>query len=206
MNEVPVWFSMLTDGLQTLAALGGAWAVYYGFSAWRAQFRNTEDHSMSRELLKAAYRLRDGISIIRNPMIYVKEVDEAGNRLDELGRFRETVRVYTRRFKIAGKRRSVLETAITEAEALWGEPVREWFMPLIMQHAEVTTGVETHLSFQDPTGIHAGKPLNDENRALRDKCRKSMYSTMGKDDPTDLAIATAMEAIRDKLKTKMVKQ
>ena len=201
MDQTPLWFSITATTIQTLTTVVAVIAAIIGVSAWKKQLRNTEDHGLVRELLLAAYRLRDGLQFIRNPWMQVRSTDEKGVMLTNEARHLEVTKEYTSRVVEAASRRNNLEVKISEAEALWGEPVRSWFMPLIERHSELVVSVETHLD-----AIRPGEPTpTPDNAELFKKSRKIVYShSHSSPDEFDQGVIAALDGIREKLKPRMV--
>ncbi len=195
------WFGLVNTTIQTLTGLATVIAAVVGVTAWKKQLRNTEDHGLVRDLLLASYRLRDGLQFIRNPFMQLRDRDENGERLSDQGRHEERFKEYDRRVREAASRRSELEVKVSEAEALWGEPVRTWFVPLIERHAELVTEVEMYLDLSRPDM----SPLSPENTKLLRDAQKVIYSRSHREpDEFDQKVIAALDQIREKLKPRMV--
>src|SRR4051812_35656253 len=59
--------------LKDVATIAGACVAIYvalhGLSTWRRQLVGNAQHELARRLLRSAYKIRDGLMALRNPMI-----------------------------------------------------------------------------------------------------------------------------------------
>jgi hypothetical protein len=191
-KEVPFWFEITTTTIQTIALAVAAVAACLGLTVYRKQLRYERNHEMATGLIRAAYALRDGINIIRNPSISISERFADGRLLSEQDRHQETIDQYNDRISEAGKRRSELEVKITEAQAVWGEDVRSWFMPLITRHSEVVVSVHTVMDITTP-----GKSIHPNNVDLLRDSKRVLYSESFRDlDDFDASVQVALDSVR----------
>ena len=199
---VPAAFTEVMTVIQALTGVVAVGAGIRAWSNWKLQLRNTEDHKMAQELLKEAYRLRDGIQFIRNPFMWTRRFDEAGRELTSDQRHDDRVKAYEERLKEAASRKTNLEVKITEAEALWGEPVREWCMPLIKTHSTLVANVFTMLDLESP---RVTETVRMQQRELLDKAREIAYlgATLEPDE-FEKKVIQALNSIRTSLKPKMI--
>jgi hypothetical protein len=197
-----LWFMLVATSIQTLAAVVAIVAGFVGFSAWRKQLRRTEDHSLARELLVAAINLRDGLLMVRNNIMILPEPSE--DQLWEKDYYRRLEREeFAKRINEATSRRNSLEAKIAEAQAIWDEPVRDWFMPLIQQHSSMAVDVDTYFELTDP---RAGA-LTPDNRELLEEARRAIFSHSGATpDAFEASLNTSLDTIRTRLRPRMLRR
>jgi hypothetical protein len=200
MTDFLFWFTIITTGIQTLAAAVAIIAAFVGFSAWRKQLRTTEDHNLARELLIAAISLRDAITAARTNIMVLPEQEQKWEKDWYRRQEREE---FGHRIKEVTARRNALEAKIIEAQAIWDEPVDYWFVHLISRHSAMVVDVDTYFELTDPRrgALSVGMAKNLED------ARNSLFCRQGpKDDKIDSELNAALDSIREKLKARMIKR
>lgn len=118
-----------------VAAAITAIAAVLGVSTWRRQLRGQAHYEAARSTLRAVYRVRDAVAMVRSPFMSsgerasaLAEVEpDPKNPLDETreGSIRAMAAGYQVRWRAVASAMSDLDLARVEAEALWGSEVVE---------------------------------------------------------------------------------
>lgn len=98
----------ICSAITAAAAFAAAVAAWVGLQAWRKQLRSNVELEAARSVLRAAFKLRDKIKYVRNPLFF--SADDT-----EIKRWNEHVEKVLPEWN----------EAKIEAEILWGESFRE---------------------------------------------------------------------------------
>ncbi len=111
--------------ISSLSAIILTGVALYGLREWKRQLKGKTDYEIARRYLKAALQMRDAIKFVRNPFIWMSEMQAAlkehGFDSDEHENTKKTNRVvYSSRWKKVQEARTNLEAELLEAEVSWG--------------------------------------------------------------------------------------
>lgn len=127
MNTVDI-FSAIKDVILASAAVTTAYVAYTGLGKWQKELRGKANFEVARELIKSAYKLRDGLSNCRKPFRTMSELPE-GYQLNKMSTREEEgqvwAHIYSKRWEPVSIAVQNFESAALEAEALWGISIRE---------------------------------------------------------------------------------
>jgi hypothetical protein len=147
------------SGFATFAAIIGVWIAWRGLKSWRDQLTGRTEYELARRLLRAVYRVRDGIRSVRNHGIVPAEVAvasaEAGiehdnSRIDFSNE--QICAVYNRRWQHLASVLSDLDVEALEAEVLWEQKAVERLRPLRQCVSKLRTNLYLYLrGLQNPT-------------------------------------------------------
>jgi hypothetical protein len=128
--SISFWVTIVKDALTGLAAVAAVALGVLGLKTWERQLLGTADHEVSRRLLRATYRLREAIQILRSP--WFVEFDEmvaaskaAGRDVDTTDSREQEAFGYERRWKKVLDAIVEFDAEMLEAEALWGSEVHK---------------------------------------------------------------------------------
>lgn len=122
-------FSIIKDIALGGAAVTTACVAYKGVEKWKKELRGKASFEVARELIKSIYKLRDELSYCRSPFIEAAEFPD-GYR-GSLGKHSSEeqgqawAHVYSKRWEPVGNAMQGFDTAVLEAEALWGNQIKE---------------------------------------------------------------------------------
>lgn len=123
---------IMRDIATTIAAGVATYVGLAGLNAWKKQLKGRADYELARQYLRAVYRIRNEMNkYVRNPSIPVYEMKaarkEEGLESEDLSdEDNETNRlVYARRWRKVMNATEELDTALLEAEAVWGHTAVE---------------------------------------------------------------------------------
>ena len=119
------------DAITGIAAAVAAVVAAKGLQTWKRQLFGNMNYELARRLLRSAYRVREAIRWVRNPLILPAETASAlkGAGLNDSppesfdGRGEELV--YQARWQKVAEANVEFWAEMLEAEALWGPEVRQ---------------------------------------------------------------------------------
>jgi hypothetical protein len=184
--EIASWVSLAKDSVTITAAGVGAFVAVRGLSAWRKQLRGKTDYELARRLLKASYKVRDAIRIVRHPAIWSGEAAAAQKEVvvddDDLKGNPNAGRayaVYHVRWKKVSEAMVELEAEAFEAEVSWGESAKEKIAGLRKHVGTLRFAVEQH--------IEGMADRSSSNRPKLPDYGDILYDKLDPDNPDDFA-------------------
>jgi hypothetical protein len=198
--DLPSIYTVVVDALVGAAALGGVIVARDGLQAWKAQLRGTVEYELTRRLLRATYKYRDGFSIVRNPVMFGSEHPSlpegfSGSGDDE--RFHGLAGAYSKRWDRFMEARRELDAELLEAEVIWDSAIRKLYEPLFGLQGELIATLNTYLTACNPRESAASKEAC--NRILRER-RDSLYETNFEADTFSLDVTKCIADLENTLK------
>ena len=148
--------TLFKDILSIFSTIILAVIAIIGLQTWKKQLQGKTEYELARRLLRAVYKTRDAIKLVRNPFASASEiaaaVKEAGIDLDLLDpEFHNQSQgaLYQRRWKKIQEAISELDVEAFEAEVIWGKEVRDVLTPLRQQVGLLHSYVEMYLRNQN---------------------------------------------------------
>lgn len=172
-----------SEQIKALTAITAAALAFVGLRTWRLQLKGTAEYTLAKEVLKAAYRVREAFKHVRNPAIFAYEYPEAmrdeTNHLKDEFRAEGTAHVYEERFKLLNDAFRALEDRSLDAQVEWGSEFAAVMMPLRKLRAELLVTLQDH--------VQAMKPGHQRRRTTVDEKReeRSVMYYLG-EDATDM--------------------
>lgn len=190
---------IIKDIILCITALTGAWVAVRGLSAWKRQLSGKAEYELAQRLLKATYKLRESIRIVRNPIMSGSEMpdppeDHPASTSDFHKRWYSTGKAYESRWEHVRKSHIDIEAELLESEVLWGSNIREKFLKLFEVEQELYYRILTYLDHLDPEIREQW--TTEEAKATR----KILYGVGGKDDNFYQELQSAITAIETDLK------
>lgn len=164
---VELWhqFGEISDQLASLVALIAAALAYAGLQTWRLQLKGTSEYTLAKEVLKAAYRVREGFKHVRNPAIfgyeYPESTREENGYLKDACRAEATAHVYQERFKVLNESFQLLEDHTLDAQVEWGIKFSTLIMPLRKLRAELLVSLQDYVHGMKPGASMRRTSLDD---------------------------------------------
>lgn len=198
-------FSVIGTVVSAVGVGLAAWVGFSGLATWRRQNKGTADHDLSRRLLIDLYRLRDGISHVRNPVMLGNEGETGEDDLKGLNfqqrRYRNTARAYQNRFAPIGEVRVRINTSLLESEAVWDAELKSRFDPIFHLQQELWINVNAYLVSINPdetdSRSHSYRKILDETRDVLYEAPPGMEDDFKKE--LDAALAHVEDYLRPKL-------
>lgn len=144
IDTIQKYVTLIKDIVTGASALVAAIVAIKGLQTWKKQLKGKTEYEVAQKLLRATYAVREAFAYVRNPFQSSDEIAQAMQEANIEGDSREDPRlqaqteiaVYQRRWQKVQNAFVELESILLEAEAIWGESVRENIRPL--QKCKVT--------------------------------------------------------------------
>jgi hypothetical protein len=146
-----VYTSIAKDVVTAGAAITAAVVAVKGLRAWKKQLRGKTDYELARRCLRAVYRVRDAIRMVRNPMQSSEEiahaVKEEGPSIPQhlSDDYKIQQAVYNFRLKSANDAFSELQVELLEAQVSWGGEAVAAIEPLQNCALRLRSAIRRHL-------------------------------------------------------------
>jgi hypothetical protein len=146
-----LYTSIAKDVITAGAAITAAVVAVKGLRAWKKQLRGKTDYELARRCLRAVYRVRDAIRMVRNP---VQSSEEIAHAVREEGPaipphltddYKIQQAVYNFRLKRASEAFSDLQVELLEAQVSWGAEAVAAIEPLHNCAVKLQTAIRRHL-------------------------------------------------------------
>lgn len=181
-------WSLVTASLKDLilvgAAIIGSVVAVKGLSTWRRQLRGQVEYDLARRMLRITFQYRDAIDGVRNPAMWTAEMpappeEKAKTMSPAQVHFYGRFKAYEKRWERVRDARTLLYPELLEAEALWGNEIRDRFAPLLKLENELFRRIQNQMELENPD-----VPREDKEaiRGLIDRKRDIIYDTLSDDD------------------------
>jgi hypothetical protein len=196
---------VVKDVIVALSAVGGAVIAGIGLSTWRRQLRGNADYEVARKVLRGAYRVRDAIGWVRNPMILPGEMasawKSAGHPPESFDPFKRGAdldeAVYQARWREVVAAMSDLEAEQLEAEVLWGAEAKAAIWPLRQRVGELRVALERWLR-QKAESARSPHPMNKQEIEDWKELDHMVYGMSGDEsDKFSQSVKSAVEGCED---------
>jgi|GEM_PF-1875345 len=178
-------FAASSNSITALAALFAAGCAFLGLKAWREQLKGSAEYTLAKDMLKAAYGVREAFIHVRNPFIRAYEYpenmrDPSGHLKDEF-RAEGTGHVYEERFKVFSKAFRILEDKVLDAQVEWGDDYTTVMPPLRQCRVELMLALQSHIEAQKPNFQPRSTTKHEKEWE-----RKSVMYNLGENSEQDL--------------------
>jgi hypothetical protein len=155
------------DTVLTIAAVVAAYVALKGLSTWNRQLKGGVEYELTRRILKCAYRLREAIKGVRNPVMWGNEMptpteSEAANMSNPEIRHYGIAKAYQKRWDKVTEVRTDLQTEMLEAEAIWGRVIYDKFEPIFKLQQELYSSVHAYVSACNPNESEQSRTVYQE--------------------------------------------
>lgn len=202
----PEIVTLLKDIILSGAAITGAVIAVKGLGAWRRQLEGQTEYELSRRILVSLFKYRDAISGVRHPAMWVHEMpapteDEAQGMKPEQISFYGTSKAYQNRWEKVQTERNSLSADLLEAEAIWGNDLKDLFKEVFDLEHELFITVRHYLVLIDPDKSEGTKEAIEK---IDKKRRDIMYDDLSDEqDDYKKDLVSAIEKIEKYLKPKL---
>lgn len=185
----------------TIAAIVASVVAIKGLSTWNRQLKGEVEYELTRRLLKCAFRIREALKSVRNPVMFGYEQPrpeeaEASKMSNDKIRHYGLTRAYQMRWDKVNEAQTEFQTDILEAEVIWGNVIHQKFKRLLELQGELYSVVQTYLVICDPS-----KPESTRNsyQEILKKKRDILYDLSTEDNPDDFTqdVTKAVKEIED---------
>ncbi len=197
----------LKELVVTCAAATGAIVAFLGLNAWKRQLAGRTEYEVATKYLRAVYKVRDAIALVRSPFMSAGEMAHAVKETTgssesskaEQEQSDASAAAYTLRWKSIMEAMSDIQAVSYEAEILWGKEAVDLIGTLRSCVSELNWAVNDYLKEK------AGRWRNRSNE-MYEEVHKVVF-WQGDDpvkDPFSMKVKKAVSAaetfIRPKLK------
>jgi hypothetical protein len=170
--------SSISDVIVAMSAAAAAIFAYVGLSTWRKQLKGGAEYQLAKDVLKAAYRVREAFDAVRNPAIfeyeYPEEMRSTSGHLREEKKYEGTAHVYEKRWEQMASSFKELEEWHLQAQVEWGPEFQNRIKKLRLCRVELMSAIQNLLEgYKDP-GAHATTTPQERREA-----RSVLYSGGG---------------------------
>lgn len=198
--------SILKDSVLAGAACATVTIAFLGLNTWNRQLRGHADFEAARSLAKALYSLRDEVQIARSALVrgdefppgYFEGPRSSKPPSDEAEAW---VHVYSERLKPVGEAVREFDTATLEAEALWGQSVRDRARDLHGCLRTLRSGMEAVIE-----NARSGGEDFKADREFGKQVRADISARSDGSDPLSQRIRVAIEAMETNIRPHLRRQ
>lgn len=192
------FFSIIKDIALAGAAVTTVYVAYSGVEKWQKELKGKASFEVARELIKSIYKLRDELGYCRSPFIAAAEFPEgyrgslSSCTRDERGE--AWAHVYSKRWAPVGTAMQGFDSAILEAEALWGNEIKGKAKELRQCVRHLQVDIEAVISNE----YSGGEDFKD--RDFSKKVRSAVSDTKSKDNELTNKINAAIEGLETEIR------
>ena len=171
---------LLKDLILSGAVITGTVVAIKGLSTWQRQLKGQSEYDLSRRILVSLFKYRDTINGVRHPAMWTYEMptppdeDAKGMSRDQIS-FYSTSKAYQARLDKVQNVRTNLYADLLEAEALWGDELKELFKVVFDLEHELFTSIRHYIELINPDTNEASK---EAIRNIDKKRRDIMYDDL----------------------------
>ena len=198
--------TLFKDIVLSGAAITGAVVAVKGLGTWQRQLKGQSEYELSRRILVTLFKYRDAINGVRHPAMWAYEMptpseDEAKSMSLEKIRFYGTSKAYQARWDKVQSERTSLYADLLEAEAIWGNELKDLFKNVFGLEHELFTRVRHYIELINPD---TDKESKEAISNIDKKGRDIMYDNLS-DEPDEYKkdLISAIEKIEKYLKPKL---
>ncbi len=198
--------TLLKDLILSGVAITGAVVAIKGLGTWQRQLKGQSEYELSRRILVTLFKYRDAINGVRHPAMWAYEMptppeDEARTMSSEQIRFYGKSEAYQARWVKVQTERTALYADMLEAEAIWGNDLKDLFKKVFDLEHELFTRIRHYIERINPDTDEATR---EAVRNIDKKNRDIMYENLSEDpDEYKQDLMSAIENIEKYLKPKL---
>ena len=152
--NIQAYVTLIKDIITGLSALTAAIIAILGLQAWKKQLKGKTEYELAQRLLRNVYKVRDALALVRNPFQSAAEISQAMKEAnierdplkDPSIQIRSEGAVYQRRWQKVQDAYLNLESVAFEAEAIWGQSVKDNLKPLQECTSTLASTIQMYLS------------------------------------------------------------
>lgn len=192
------FFQILKDIILASAAGITAYVALTGLSKWQKELTGKANFEVARTLIKTVYKLRDELGYARSPFVSAHEFPEGyngslGNHTAE-EEAQAWMRIYSKRWEPVGNAIQEFDAALLEAEALWGNSIKEKALKLSQAARELQVSMEAVISNK----YNSGEDFRD--RDFGKEMRANVSATQSSDDQLSNKINEAITGLESEIR------
>lgn len=147
--EITQLIGSIKDLVVVIAAAVAAYIAFQGLSTWRRELKGKSEYQLAKEVLRAAYKVREAFKHVRHIAIYSYEYPEGmrdhHGHLKRENEHEGTAYVYEKRWEKLDEAFRELEEKHLEAQVEWGAKFQDVIVPLRTCRAELLVAIQMML-------------------------------------------------------------
>jgi len=194
------YITALKDVCLSIAAITAAVVAISGLKSWRKELRGKADFEIARSLIRATYKLRDEITYSRSPFTSASEFPEGYDPLNKTSKKEAEAWafIFTNRWKPIADAIQEFEAQTLEAEALWGQEIKDTAFELRRCSRTLRTAMEAMLE-NKASDNEDFKVDNEFGKKIQSEIWQGFGGSKGKDELGE-RVLTAVDNIEMKLR------
>lgn len=192
-------FSVIKDIFIAGAAGTTAFVAYTGLEKWKTELRGKANFDVARELIKSVYKLRDELCYCRSPFVLASEFPEGykgslNNPTNE-EKGQAWAHVYSKRWESVGSAIQNFDTAVLEAEAIWGATIKVKAQELRKCVRNLQVNIDTVIDNE-----YSGNIIFKEDPEFAKEVKSSVSDTNSKENELTNKINAAIEGLESEIR------
>lgn len=161
---------IMKDIIMSIAACITAGVAYSGLNKWKKELRGKIDFDTAHALLKATYKVRDGLHTVRSPFFSSYEFPSDYNPLDKNSKIEYDAYLYAYNNRMKPLLEAIQEFNVSalEAEVLWGHTIQEYSLELNRCCSKVQRSIEFYLGDMYSNNVHKENHPDFFNKKCKD--------------------------------------
>lgn len=180
IDTVQKYVTLIKDVITGLSAFTAAVIAIMGLQEWKKQLKGKTEYELAQRLLRATYKVRESFAGVRNPFQSAAEIYNAmkdsnieGDPINDPKTCAQSEgAVYEKRWQKVQEAFVELESISLEAEAIWGQTVRDNLKSLQTCASTLAINIKTHLQ-------NIEKPPSNYDREAEKKINDIIYGWPG---------------------------
>lgn len=194
----------IKDICLSIAAITAAMVAISGLKSWKKELRGRADFEIARSLIRATYKLRDEITYSRSPFTSANEFPAEYDPLDKTSdnEAEAWAFVFTNRWKPIANAIQEFEAQTLEAEALWGQEIKDTAFELKRCSQSLRAAMEVMVS-NKASNNEDFKADKEFGKKIKSELWQGFGGSKGKDDlgeKIQLAVGNIEKKLRPHLK------
>lgn len=149
-----------------IVPVAGIAIAWLGLSTWRRQIKGTDKYKVASELLLEVYRVREGIGVVRTPLVQFRPTDDK-DVSKEMNEFYGYVESMERRWKEVTEPVAQLSLLALKAEVHLSKDIKKGVDELMRLVRELQVTYEQYLDVRRPdTGFSEPEDFDREARKV----------------------------------------
>ena len=192
--------TLTKDGVLAIAGVVTAIVAVKGLNTWSRQLRGTAGFDVARSLAKSSYKVRDKLQACRSRILLAGEfpIEYHDGRLKKTSEQKTLgyAFVFAERWNLVQAAVQEFDAATLEAEALWGQSIRETTDELRKVVLDVKTGIDAFI-----LNASSGDENFTKDRQYGENMLSKAFASSGDiTNSININLTLAIKAINDQLR------
>lgn len=191
------------DIIMSIAACFTAGVAYSGLHKWKKELRGKIDFDTAHALIKATYKVRDELRYARSSFIPAHEFPKDYDHLEKSSKKAGDAfaYVYSNRMKHVFDATQDFDIRALEAEALWGNEIKEHTQEFRSCCSHLNISIETYVR-----NIYSGNEHFKADDKFKKEIMQDIWVSSKNDDPLSIKIHDTIKNLELKIRPYLVKK